>query len=147
MPSLGSGTKAKKSVIVTKQPKRSRGSTPVSDTKQKLSVIKSADQSHLLDHSISSLQPVAKSGGVKKETIADEEVSLHCNEKIGDSPELIKVTATKTEAKIEPKKPEPQVEIDLLKPLVVDESCEELKPNINFTLNEFGLLEVPKVKR
>ena len=146
MPSLGSGTKAKKSVIVTKQPKRSRGSTPVSDTKQKLSVIKSADQSHVLDHSISSLQPPAKSGGVKRETIADEEVSLHCNEKIGDSPELIKVTATKTEAKIEPK-PEPQVEIDLLKPLVVDESCEELKPNINFTLNEFGLLEVPKVQR
>ena len=146
MPSLGSGTKAKKSVIVTKQPKRSRGSTPVSDTKQKLSVIKSADQSHVLDHSISSLQPPAKSGGVKKETNADEEVSLHCNEKIGDSPELIKVTATKTEAKLEPK-PEPQVEIDLLKPLVVDESCEELKPNINFTLNEFGLLEVPKVQR
>ena len=40
---------------------------------------------------------------------------------------------------------EPPPFVDLLKPLNVDESVNETKPDISFSLNEFGLVEVPSV--
>ena len=80
---------------------------------------------------------------LKQDSTEDE--SLHCDEKIGDSPELEKRTTSNTKASQDKQSVKVEAEEDLLKPLQVDESFDTSKSNLNFTLNEFGLIDVSRV--
>ena len=74
----------------------------------------------------------------------DDDVTLTCDEKIGDSPELETKQQSRVPTVLSQMKVEPPV-VDLLKPLHVDDSSNETKPDISFSLNEFGLVEVPRL--
>ena len=84
---------------------------------------------------------------VKQEDDYDD-VKLQCDEKIGDSPELETKQQTRIPSILSQEK---EVEdqslpvVNLLQPLQVDETVNESRPDISFSLNEFGLVEVPRL--
>ena len=111
----------------------------------------------------------------KGEANEEEEISLECKERIGDSPEVEKKSTARVNVSIiegklhsddgiknplQVAKPIEQSTLkdinqdkglcketdieDLLQPLEEGTPMEDSKPDINLTLNEFGLMEIPK---
>ena len=110
-----------------------------------------------ISQTITPMSPILAVAGTKdppEKVTEDEaekvdEIALQCDEKMADSPELDKKASARVSTLVADVASDPgkldQVE-DLLKPLAAPELPTEIKPSLNFGLNEFGLYEINKQK-